>query len=661
MKVESVKLVNFGPYCGEHEIDLSTSAHATVIVIHGENMRGKTSLLNGIKWCLYGSISEARKKKPSWRFLSYDALDQSQYFMSVTLNFEHDGASYILERHVQAERRPRSDRDLSEHVVLRRDGVFVPEGEIEEMIASMLHPNISRFFLFDGEMLDQYEVLLGQGGREAALVRDSIEQILGLPALQLMTEDLRVLRRKAETEHLQAAASRRLNRELTEQAQTATAARDALDEEIQRLSDQQDEAGAKRDELAEQLDRFQEIAADRRDLERLKLEQTDFESERTSAHERCKEILRSRWWLPVASSTKERIAQIDLAIEGVSADVRHSEHLRQEELVLATTLAGDVCSLCGGEVSDSKHRELHERLSGVRDVLAEITATPDDLGALISEKRDLAPFSEASSLADLRAAEDRYRRAGIEIRKRQRQIDGIEERLRGHDLDAIATTQQEYENWIRALERIESDLDQKRAKRVEKQREISDIERQISRLPGSDPRLVLRRVLLEALGRTFEGGIGSFRDRLRGQVEHHAADIFRSLTTEEAFVDLRINDQYGLGIIDDQGRDIIDRSKGAEQIVALSLIGGLNRASGKHAPIVMDTPFGRLDRTHRANVLQFLPDLGTQCVLLVQSGEFERDRDIAFLEGRVAHEYQMVRDGSPTRSRIKRYSEGGDA
>jgi DNA sulfur modification protein DndD len=167
-------------------------------------------------------------------------------------------------------------------------------------------------------------------------------------------------------------------------------------------------------------------------------------------------------------------------------------------------------------------------------------------------------------------------------------------------------------------------------------------------------------VLLEALGRTFEGAIGAFRERLRTQVQAEAAEIFRSLTTEKSFVDLTINDQYGLEIVDDKGRNIMDRSKGAEQIVALSLIGGLNRASAKQAPIVMDTPFGRLDRTHRAHVLQFLPDLGSQCVLLVQSGEFERDRDMAFLEGKVAHEYRVVRDGSPTRSRFERYSDDGE-
>jgi hypothetical protein len=39
-------------------------------------------------------------------------------------------------------------------------------------------------------------------------------------------------------------------------------------------------------------------------------------------------------------------------------------------------------------------------------------------------------------------------------------------------------------------------------------------------------------------------------------------------------------------------------SAGSEQIVALSLIGALNRCATREGPVVMDTPFGRLDRRH---------------------------------------------------------------
>ena len=41
------------------------------------------------------------------------------------------------------------------------------------------------------------------------------------------------------------------------------------------------------------------------------------------------------------------------------------------------------------------------------------------------------------------------------------------------------------------------------------------------------------------------------------------------------------------------------RSAGAEQIVALSLIEALNFHGRRKGPMLMDTPAGRLDKSHR--------------------------------------------------------------
>ena len=84
---------------------------------------------------------------------------------------------------------------------------------------------------------------------------------------------------------------------------------------------------------------------------------------------------------------------------------------------------------------------------------------------------------------------------------------------------------------------------------------------------------------------------------------------------------MRINDYYGLTILDSNGEEVRVRAAGAEQVVALSLIGALSRNAVRHGPIIMDTPFGRLDRKHRENILKFLPSLADQVTLLVQSGE----------------------------------------
>ena len=54
MKFKSIELENFGPYFGSNKLNLSTSETAPVILIHGENERGKTSLLHAFRWGLYG-------------------------------------------------------------------------------------------------------------------------------------------------------------------------------------------------------------------------------------------------------------------------------------------------------------------------------------------------------------------------------------------------------------------------------------------------------------------------------------------------------------------------------------------------------------------------------------------------------------------------------
>ena len=161
MKIQRLAVENFGPFWGKHEIDLDVSPTAPVVVIHGENMRGKTTLQNAIRWCLYGqAFGRKGMQKPSHGLLSYDAIDRGQYFMSSTLVFSHEDHDFELIRHAESDEVPQSDRSLSFTTSLRKDGHFVPQRQITPEIEGVLHHDIARFFLFDGEMLSQYEELL---------------------------------------------------------------------------------------------------------------------------------------------------------------------------------------------------------------------------------------------------------------------------------------------------------------------------------------------------------------------------------------------------------------------------------------------------------------------------------------------------------------------
>jgi len=67
----------------------------------------------------------------------------------------------------------------------------------------------------------------------------------------------------------------------------------------------------------------------------------------------------------------------------------------------------------------------------------------------------------------------------------------------------------------------------------------------------------------------------------------------------------------------------------------------------------MDTPFGRLDLKHRDNILNYLPTVTSQFVMLVHSGEIRPETDLATIKSKIGAVYRIV-EITPTHSKIER-------
>src|SRR5262249_8481427 len=152
-----------------------------------------------------------------------------------------------------------------------------------------------------------------------------------------------------------------------------------------------------------------------------------------------------------------------------------------------------------------------------------------------------------------------------------------------------------------------------------------------------------RKELCDQLRSLFAGAVDAYRDRLRGKVEQDAAALFVKLTSEPDYKGLSINESYGLTIVHADGSPIPVRSAGAEHIVALSLMGALQRNAPLRGPIVMDSPFGRLDQVHTAKVVQALPSMAEQVMLLVYESELDPKQARNELKGKLRKEYRIAR------------------
>lgn len=110
-------------------------------------------------------------------------------------------------------------------------------------------------------------------------------------------------------------------------------------------------------------------------------------------------------------------------------------------------------------------------------------------------------------------------------------------------------------------------------------------------------------------------------------------EVYKQLAHKHQVDKIEIGDTGSARILSTNGKEItFDRSAGENQIFATALIAGLAKVSGVKAPMVVDTPLGRLDSKHRDNILKFwTADQSRQVILLSQDEEidFHFYKDIA--------------------------------
>lgn len=101
--------------------------------------------------------------------------------------------------------------------------------------------------------------------------------------------------------------------------------------------------------------------------------------------------------------------------------------------------------------------------------------------------------------------------------------------------------------------------------------------------------------------------------------------VYKQLAHKDQVEKIKILDDGATQVLGKTGKEItFDRSAGENQIFATALIAGLAKVSGVKAPMVVDTPLGRLDSKHRENILKFWTgDKNRQVILLSQDEEID--------------------------------------
>lgn len=653
MRLVSLKLRNFMPYKCDQDVTFAVKGNRNVTLIYGDNMRGKTSLLNAIRWALYGrALGRHLRPIKSTDILNKDAFHERDFMARVALTFVHQGEDFEIVRTMKPRvmiDTPREEDHYEITVSMKRNQDPIPGDQVDVVVGHVLSESISRFALFDGELLQEYEQLVAEASSESDKIKDAIEKALGVPALT---------NGRAHIAELLHRAQKQFAKEGAKDSQHAKLSQALLDElegarkEQQELTQLKERTAGECEQLDDDLRRYARAeAVHARVSEVQQAQATATESQERAMHRRRQ--LAPRGWLALVSPS---LAAKRLELEGKLLDVRgtleSSVRIRVEERLRLLSLQTGQCALCGERLEDLTRERLKSREGPPPS--ADVNQISSELAQLTRQLERLETLGAGTIAHDLIEAEREYDRSTVElIRLKQREADLLAE-IPGIDTTELERKRSRFELLQREIGRIDGQIAAQNAKCTELQKRYDALIKTAASGSQVSSQLIARKVrLLTAMNEIFEKSVDRLRSKLRSRVQQSATDTFCRLTTEKQYKGLVINDRYGLEIRDQLDRPVSVRSAGAEQIVALSLIDGLSHASGSAGVLVMDTPFGRLDLKHRSHVLSHLPQMAEQIVLLVHEGELSRTRDLAPIADFVSGQFEIGRV-SPTQSIITR-------
>ena len=646
------------PYKGETELTFPQDEQRNVMIIFGNNMRGKTSILNAIRWAFYGeAVGRHSRPIPLQEIVNKDAALVDDWRVEVHVRFDANGHTYDLRR--VAERRPlvatpSKPEDFTRLIHLTRDGSAISGDQVEAEIGLIAPKQISRFFLFDGELLQEYETLLIEDSQQGQQIKEAIEQVLGVPALTNGRVDIQTILKQAK---------KRQNADLkqiaglekqAERHAALTGRIDAIDRDLEDLNTRLKRVREERTVLDDELEAAHSVIGAKATLDAKLGEQKVVIEECDKKEAERLDLISGAWKDLIDGQLQIRRDQLERQRKELMDSIKKRSSLAQKISDLQQLLDTRECPTCEQVLGDERRSQIGEALGKAEAELQSIDDSSSALQDISGQLDALSKIRSINARDRLWQAEKDLQGYHVRLTQIENDIERLRDEIAGYDTADIARKRVLHREKIREEGRLQGDIQDQNVERNKLVDELAVSQKAIEGLTKDrTQRSTIKASLCSDLERVFSQSIEQLRDKLRKRVEELANDAFKQMTTQKSYRGLEINDNYGLQIVDASGRHVAVRSAGAEQIVALSLIDGLNRTGRAAGPIIMDTPFGRLDLDHRDNILSYLPSVTSQFVLLVHSGEIRKDTDLAVIADRIGAIYE-IKEISSTQSRLER-------
>jgi DNA sulfur modification protein DndD len=634
MKLDNIEIENFRQYGSIQRATFSTHPEKNITVFNGNNGCGKTSLFVAINWCLYGEGAENIGE-----LINKEAVKKTTAGQEVTarvkLSFRHGGERFISSRELCGIKREDGSVEtrLKPSFSLMRiqaDGQAIEIKNPIGMMNTILPSNVRTFFLFDGEKIDNFAK--PDCGEE---VRYAIYNVLKLEILERAKNHLSHVAAEHRKELKQASSGELL--ELLESEDRKRKEKETAANKIPQLERERDSAKRKIIDIDKRLRELQSARILQLERDGIQEQLERNESDLRNLVKEIREITIRHHSIIASGAIEKARAILDKKRERgeIPSGIRQQfvrDLLEQGECI------------CGRPIKDGDAS--HDHLQAI--LKRSVSGTLEDKVLNTNVTLNVLAAQNVEVHDQLESHMKRRVQFTDRIRDLQSQLDDVTRQLQGSPIEEISELEGKRKTFEMDIEHHHLEIGKCRGIIEDREREITELTKRIEQAQKrkSQNELLTRKIsLAQQSADAIEKIYQELAENVRGNLEAKTQEIFKKLVWKESqFKNISLGSDYQLEVIDRYGLPARpELSAGEREVLSLSFITAMVRVSEEEAPIVMDTPFGKLSSEHRASITENLPRLTPQLVLFVTDEEL-RDEARKNLEGRIGKEYRLIFD-----------------
>ncbi|MEH2192593.1 MAG: DNA sulfur modification protein DndD [Nostoc sp.] len=649
-------LQNFGPYSGRQVINLDPRKDENlrpIILLGGMNGGGKTTLMDAIRLVLYGHRAQCSTRGN----LSYnDFLNQCVNSKAnpaektrIELVFEHiEDDKPVKYRIVRTwEKNPKDGKDYLG--ILGDDDTWPVDSLVntwDDYIENLLPLGISNLFLFDGEQVRN----LAEQESPPQIVIEAIRGLLGLELSDRLVVDLDILvnrKRKEFGNSKDLSNIEEIEKRLTQQQQDYQ----ENEQNLENIKNQLEELEVKQQEAFDKfISEGGKIAAERNQLELQQDTKTaEIEQVRQSMRELAADVL------PLAlipNLLNQAQAQGGKEFRHQQVQISKDLLIERDQRLLAW--------LNQVEISPTQVEKIQSFL--VQDVDNLYTKTIQiEAPWLLADDETLSQLDNL--IYHLQNSQLSAKEKLAIIKKKEEEIHSLERQVQ------TAAAPEDYTKLRQALEAAQNQVVEAKANYETIRRRLAELETIISKSKRELSEYTVENIkhknnehIITSAAKVQET-LKIFREKLTlrklNKLEEEVKNCFLYLLHKSDLVHRIAIDTntFGLSLYDLNGKPVPKHrlSAGEKQLLAIAFLWGLAKVSGHRLPVAIDTPLGRLDSSHRSNLVErYFPSASHQVILLSTDTEIGKKEVETLRENEaIAREYLLKYDSATRQTTIQ--------